>query len=215
MRVARFSVLPMLNSSGIDDALLFWRWNEDRAVLDAVAAWSDDYAVWARLPSDRDWRTRSGPPPGSETVRSPLRRWYGPSSPGRVRGHQPARPATSSGSGLISRAPMMRTVDDAIHALRKRGFLTAKGPGDGLAPYTLVFTFAWEAPFMDAVHLRAEHDATATRARIDHQSSLTCLFADETTTIPHQVRSGGRASLLMWCRNCSRCLHPASRPRWL
>lgn len=79
---------------------------------------------------------------------------------------------------------MMRTVDDAIHALRERGFLTAKGPGDGLAPYTLVFTFAWEAPFMDAVHLRAEHDATATRARIDHQSSFTCLFADDNNDDP-------------------------------
>jgi hypothetical protein len=55
MRVAGFSVLPMLNSSGIDDALLFWRWSDDRAALDAVAAWSDDYAVWARLPPDREW----------------------------------------------------------------------------------------------------------------------------------------------------------------
>ena len=42
---AGFNVLPMLNSSGIDDALLFWRWNEDRTVLDTVAAWSDDFAV--------------------------------------------------------------------------------------------------------------------------------------------------------------------------
>lgn len=55
MRVAGFSVLPMLNSSGVDDALLFWRWSEDRAVLDVVAAWSDDYAVWARLPPEREW----------------------------------------------------------------------------------------------------------------------------------------------------------------
>lgn len=55
MRVAGFSVLPMLNSSGVDDALLFWRWSENGAVLDTVAAWNDDYAVWARLPPERAW----------------------------------------------------------------------------------------------------------------------------------------------------------------
>jgi hypothetical protein len=78
MRVAGFSVLPMLNSSGIDDALLFWRWSEDGTVLDAVAAWSDDYAVWARLPSDRDWtepfrptaRQRNRPVAFEEVVRA-------------------------------------------------------------------------------------------------------------------------------------------------
>jgi hypothetical protein len=48
----------------------------------------------------------------------------------------------------------------------------------------VVFTFAWDAPFMDAVHLRAEHDATATRARIDHPSSLTCLFAEDNNDEP-------------------------------
>jgi hypothetical protein len=55
MRAAGFGVLPMLNSSGIDDALLFWRWSPDRAVLDLVAAWGDEYAVWARLPPERAW----------------------------------------------------------------------------------------------------------------------------------------------------------------
>jgi hypothetical protein len=55
MRTAGFGVLPMLNSSGIDDALLFWRWSPDRAVLDTVAVWGDEYAVWARLPPDREW----------------------------------------------------------------------------------------------------------------------------------------------------------------
>lgn len=55
MRKAGFAVLPLINSSGIDDALLFWRWGPDRTVLDVVVAWSDDYAVWTRLPGDRDW----------------------------------------------------------------------------------------------------------------------------------------------------------------
>ena len=78
MHVAGFSVLPMLNSSGIDDALLFWRWSEDRAVLDTVAAWNDDYAVWARLPPDRNWadpfsptmRQRNRPRSFEEVVRA-------------------------------------------------------------------------------------------------------------------------------------------------
>jgi hypothetical protein len=78
----------------------------------------------------------------------------------------------------------MRTAEDAIRTLRARGFLAVKGPSDGVVPYTVVFTLAWEASFMDAVHLRAEHDATAIRARIDHQSSLTCLFAEDNNDDP-------------------------------
>jgi hypothetical protein len=78
----------------------------------------------------------------------------------------------------------MRSADDAIRALREHGFLAMKGPSDSLVPYTVIFTRAWEAPFMDAVHLRAEHDATAARARIDHQSSLACLFAEDNNDDP-------------------------------
>src|SRR5215510_9098619 len=78
----------------------------------------------------------------------------------------------------------MKTVDDAIRALRAGGFSISRGPGDGRVRYTVVFTFAWEAPFMDAVHLRSETDATAVRARIDSQSSLSCLFADDNDDDP-------------------------------
>jgi hypothetical protein len=78
----------------------------------------------------------------------------------------------------------MKTADDAIRALREHGFMVMDGPGDDIVPSTMVFTFAWEAPFMDAVHLRAEHDATAVRARIDNRASLSCLFADDNNDDP-------------------------------
>jgi hypothetical protein len=45
----------------------------------------------------------------------------------------------------------------------------------------LIFTFGWAAPFIDAVHLRAEHDATATRARTDKPETLSNLFAEDDT----------------------------------
>jgi hypothetical protein len=76
----------------------------------------------------------------------------------------------------------MRTIEDAIHALAARGFIRMRGPGDRYVPHTLIFTFAWAAPFMDAVHLRAEHaehDATATRARTDKPETLSSLFAED------------------------------------
>lgn len=78
----------------------------------------------------------------------------------------------------------MRAADDAIRALRARGFMVMDGPGDDGVPSTVVFTFAWEAPFMDAVHLRAEYDATAVRARIDNPASMSCLFADDNDNEP-------------------------------
>jgi hypothetical protein len=55
LRVAGFAALPMLNSGGVDDALLFWRWSADRTYLDLITVWNDNYAVCARLPAQRNW----------------------------------------------------------------------------------------------------------------------------------------------------------------
>lgn len=66
----------------------------------------------------------------------------------------------------------MKTVEDAIMALRARGFEGHRARGDGEVPFTVLFTFAWQEPFLDAVHLRSEEDATALRVRTDRRETL-------------------------------------------
>jgi len=80
----------------------------------------------------------------------------------------------------------MRTFDDALLRLRDRGFIAQKATGDKYVPYTVLFTFAWDAPFMDLVHLRDEHDATASRVRSDNGSSLLKVFQDNSDEDPFE-----------------------------
>jgi hypothetical protein len=65
----------------------------------------------------------------------------------------------------------VNSADDALRALVARGFRMANAPGytvNGVEiPFTLLYTFAWEAPFIDVVHVRAEDDVTAIRASAD------------------------------------------------
>jgi hypothetical protein len=65
----------------------------------------------------------------------------------------------------------VNNVDDALRALVARGFKMVNAPGytiNGVViPFTLLYTFAWEAPFIDVVHVRAEDDVTAVRAVAD------------------------------------------------
>ncbi|SDC72689.1 hypothetical protein SAMN05216174_1043 [Actinokineospora iranica] len=55
----------------------------------------------------------------------------------------------------------MRSSDDALNALVARGFRCLRSDD------SLVFTFAWEEPFIDVVHVRAEDDVTAVRSAAD------------------------------------------------
>lgn len=50
---AGFDVVPVLNLRGGDTGVLAWRCDPNDLVV--VTAWSDDFAVAARLPPDRDW----------------------------------------------------------------------------------------------------------------------------------------------------------------
>lgn len=71
---AGFAMVPVLNMRGGDTGVLAWR----RDVLDlvVVTAWSDDFAVGARVPHGRDWSRpfapsvgrRHGPAPFADLV---------------------------------------------------------------------------------------------------------------------------------------------------
>jgi hypothetical protein len=65
----------------------------------------------------------------------------------------------------------VNTVDDALRALVDRGFRYLRAPGYGTSAaqvdFTLLYVLGWEAPYLDAVHVRAEEDATAIRVRSD------------------------------------------------
>lgn len=58
--------------------------------------------------------------------------------------------------------------DDALRALTARGFRYVMAPGfsldGGWIPYTLLFTFGWDAPYIDVLHVRGEHDVTGIRS---------------------------------------------------
>jgi hypothetical protein len=68
----------------------------------------------------------------------------------------------------------MNTTDDALRALVARGFRYVRAPGyktdDVDVDFTLLYVFAWKAAFIDAVHVRAEDDVKAVRARSDGAS---------------------------------------------
>lgn len=61
---AGFAVMPVLNMHGGDTGVLAWR----RDVLDlvVVTAWSDDFAVGARVPRGRDWSRPFAPTVGRQ-----------------------------------------------------------------------------------------------------------------------------------------------------
>lgn len=66
----------------------------------------------------------------------------------------------------------MNTPDDALHALNTRGFRYIPAPGytlggGGHVPWTLLFVYGWDAPYVDAVHVRGADDVTAFRTRLD------------------------------------------------
>lgn len=50
---AGFALVPVLNMAGGDKGVLAWRRNSSQLVV--ITAWSDDYALAARLPPVRDW----------------------------------------------------------------------------------------------------------------------------------------------------------------
>jgi len=68
----------------------------------------------------------------------------------------------------------MNSADDALQALVNRRFRYLRAPGyenDKFGvDFTLLYVFAWREPFIDAVHVRAEGDATAVRARSDGEN---------------------------------------------
>lgn len=53
--------------------------------------------------------------------------------------------------------------DDALAALAQRGFRSVVAPDR-----SVLLTFAWEAPYTDVVHIRAEDDATGVRSSDDY-----------------------------------------------
>lgn len=53
LRTAGFDVVPVLNMHGVDTGVLAWRRDPDDLVV--VTAWSDDFAVGARMPRRQDW----------------------------------------------------------------------------------------------------------------------------------------------------------------
>jgi hypothetical protein len=62
----------------------------------------------------------------------------------------------------------MDSVEAALDSLNAHGFRFVRAPGEGPeVPFTLLYLFAWSEPFIDAVHVRAENDATAARACVD------------------------------------------------
>ncbi|MGH3862102.1 hypothetical protein [Actinokineospora sp.] len=71
----------------------------------------------------------------------------------------------------------MNTPDDALQALTARGFRYIQTPGyaldGGCIPWTLLFIFGWEAPYVDAVHVRGADDVTAFRAHVDDTGAST------------------------------------------
>lgn len=71
----------------------------------------------------------------------------------------------------------MNTPDDALHALTARGFRYIQTPGydldDGYIPWTLLFICGWEAPYVDAVHVRGADDVTAFRSHVDDTGGST------------------------------------------
>lgn len=82
----------------------------------------------------------------------------------------------------------MNTVDDALRALVDRGFRYLRAPGYGTGDvrvdFTLLYVLGWEAPYIDAVHVRAEDDVTAIRVRSD--SANLDLFALGNTVWAHE-----------------------------
>jgi hypothetical protein len=82
----------------------------------------------------------------------------------------------------------VNTVDDALRALVDRGFRYLRAPGHGTGDtqvdFTLLYVLGWEAPYIDALHVRAEDDATAIRVRSD-ETNLD-LFALGNTVWAHE-----------------------------
>lgn len=62
----------------------------------------------------------------------------------------------------------MNSADDVLRALTDRGFRYVTAPGYSLGaawiPYTLLYVFGWDAPYIDVLHLRAESDVTGVRS---------------------------------------------------
>ncbi|AOS65391.1 hypothetical protein [Actinoalloteichus hymeniacidonis] len=84
----------------------------------------------------------------------------------------PPRPSAPwPGAARSDREPTApRTVDEALDVLARSRFTTSRAPGDAQVPFTLLYTYGWPC-HVDAVHLRAEDDATAMRLRSGGASS--------------------------------------------
>ncbi|APU17268.1 MULTISPECIES: hypothetical protein [Actinoalloteichus] len=77
---------------------------------------------------------------------------------------RPTAPWPRSAADVERRRPAPGTVDEALDALTRRRFIASRAPGDDQVPFTLLYTYGWPG-HVDAVHLRAEDDATAVRFR--------------------------------------------------
>jgi len=121
----------------------------------------------------------------------------------------------------------MNTTDDALRALVSRGFRYVRAPGYENerfgVDFTLLYIFAWREAFIDAVHVRAEDDATAVRARSDGGSPApfgvdNLVWAAEGSLIETVVEllalpePGGRGAPTLLRRAPSRLWAPSDGP---